>query len=162
MVSLTWAKLSKNITTHIPANHPSNATSRWINLKNEKDPKKLWKSIAWSGSLDNPDSNNSETPSNTEFIDYYSHLLSCADPNEELVAPDYPISIPILEELSSPQEINNIASSLKNSKAGHDGVPPAILKCLPFTWFVFLSFLINIIFISYYPIQWCYSVIFNI
>ena len=53
---------------------------------------------------------------------------------------------------------------MKNDKAaGSDGVPPGVIKLLPPTWIVFITFIFNNLFLnSIYPQSWSVAKLFTI
>lgn len=127
---------------------------RWKHIMESRDPKLLWSSIGWDGTVRRSDN----TPSDGAFKDYFERLLSNDDTVEEFTCTDSPY-IPVLDDDISASEYDAAIRKLKANKApGCDGLSPGILKCLPVVWIVFVISMMNVVFrTGVYPIQWSYS-----
>ena len=139
-----------------------NAQSRWNYLVQHGDSRQIWQSINWHGEFDNP-GDISSRPSDLEFCDHYEHLLN---PNPETITEyvsEQPKYIPVLDDPISPGEVDDCIKTLKQNKAaGHDGIPPGVLKLLNIDWICIITLLFNIVFRGLYPFQWALSKVFNI
>ena len=131
---------------------------KWTRLLNENDSKKIWKSIGWNGTIEDPAS--SVSPTDEEFRLHFEDLLN---PATEETCNDIDVSdsptIPVLDDPIAPVEVLEAAGDCKESKS-FIGVTPAIFDCLPPVWIVFISQLLNLVFCNdqlIYPMRWCYN-----
>ena len=74
------------------------------------------------------------------------------------------VTIPVLDDPISPNEVQIQIKKLKGNKAcGPDGVPPGVFKILPIEWVLYISTLFNNIFLpGTYPICWTTTKLFTI
>ena len=130
---------------------------KWTRLLEGNDPKKIWKSIGWNGSID---TSSSISPSDEEFRVHFEDLLNpdTGDNTDDIDVSDSPI-IPVLDDPISPVEVAEAASECKEAKS-FIGVTPAIFSCLPATWIMFITQVLNLLFCNeqlIYPVKWCYN-----
>ena len=130
---------------------------KWTRLLEQNDAKKIWNSINWNGSID---TSSSTSPSDNEFRMHFEELLNPVTGvnDNEIDVSDLPY-IPVLDDPISPEEVCKAANECKETK-GFIGVTPAIFGCLPVTWIVFITQLLNLVFCSehlIYPVKWCYN-----
>jgi hypothetical protein len=142
----------------------TNSQTRWNNLLQSKNPRDIWQAINWSGTFDiAPDIQ--VTPTNQEFCDHYDLLLNSHEDNHDLsnFQPQSEIYIPILDDDISTREVTEQIDKLNAGKAaGCDGLAPGLMKFLPDTWIILLTFFFNIVFQSDYPDAWNNLKVFNI
>ena len=140
-----------------------NANQRWQKLLSSNDSREVWRAIDWNGSYKtSPDSQ--ESPSDEEFCVHYDKLMNppVSEPATDWEPPT-PNYVPILDDPISPVEVDEgIASMKANKAAGVDGISPGVLKLLPAQWIIFFTFLFNLVFQGFYPIQWAVAKVFNI
>ena len=140
----------------VVGNNPAGTHERWDRLVQNKDDLQLWRAINWKGEYDHS-SKSDICPSDQDFKEYFE---SNFNPPNGLRLNDCnfstDVSIPILDEIISPLEIQRQAKLLKSDKAsGPDGLSPGILKILPEQWFILLATIFNNIFYSgAYPLTW--------
>ena len=139
-----------------------NAQKRWQKLLELKDPRIIWKSIGWKGDIDSLDQKNVR-PSDRAFCAHFENLLNPTDNTVEITIPTSQMYVPILDDPISPSEVEYEIKKLKAGKAaGHDGIPPGILKWLSDEWIILLTYLFNQVFCNSYPMNWALSKMFTI
>jgi len=147
-------------TTYAP---PQGAFERWNNILQNNDDKQLWKSINWQGMI-NTSSTQIDQPSSAEFCAFFESLLNTtndSDPQEYV--PENFKYMPILDDPIEPMEVLRCAQKLKpNKAAGIDGIPPGMLKLLPDSWILLLTYIFNLVFLGNYPLNWTLMNIFTI
>ena len=135
---------------------------RWLKIIGNQDAKQLWQSINWHGQFSTPNDVLCQ-PSDDCFCEHYENLLNPigAQPLDYQV--DYQKYVPILDSPISPREVIDSLDLLKSNKsAGVDGIPPGLLKLLPDSWVMLLTFLFNCIFFNAYPLGWSKAKVFNV
>ena len=129
---------------------------KWKRLLNDNDPKLIWKSIGWNGTID---TSCSVSPTDEEFKIHFEDLLNPDGVEDcEIDVSDAP-TIPILDDPITPVEVVEAADECKESKS-FIGVTPAIFSCLPAVWIMFVTQLLNLVFCNEhltYPFKWCYN-----
>ena len=136
--------------------------SRWKAVLQEKDSKTLWNAIGWKGTWDKPLSKHA-MPSDKEFTDHFNKLLNPSQDLEAITITATGIHIPILDEDITPGEVIDAIKKMKpNKAAGVDGIPPGILKWLPDSWILLVTFIMNTVFHGAYPPSWTLSKMFVI
>ena len=130
---------------------------KWKKLLEENDPKKIWKSIGWNGTVE---TSCSMLPSDEEFRIHFESLLNPekGENSCEIEVRELP-SIPILDDPITPVEVVEAADKCKESKS-FIGVTPAILSSLPAVWILFITQILNLVFCNEqlaYPVLWCYN-----
>ena len=144
------------VTAHQEPSEWGNA-EKWKKLLEENDPKKIWKSIGWNGSIEKC---SSVAPSDEEFRVHFEDLLNPANVENscEIDVSDSPF-IPILDDPFTPVEVAEAAGKFNESKS-FIGVTPAIFSSLPAVWILFITQLLNLVFCNehlVYPVIWCYN-----
>ena len=124
------ATKSKPCEQHMPTPKMTSAGVRWNFLKEQRDPRQLWRAINWNGTFEMaPDT--VDTPSAKDFCTHYENLMNPDRKHPPAYQPVAPKYIPILDDPISPDEVENAIKSLNTNKAaGYDGVPPGLLKLL--------------------------------
>ena len=130
---------------------------RWKRLLNDNDQKKIWKSIGWDGGIDEKQA---EQPSDEEFKIHFEQLLNPPgnEDEEPLDVSDSPY-VPLLDDPIEEEEVEEAAKTCKESKS-FIGITPAIFKCFPTVWILYVTQILNIVFCSEnltFPIKWCYN-----
>jgi hypothetical protein len=130
---------------------------RWIRLLTENDPKKIWKSINWDGSIEEVQE---ASPSDQDFKLHFEQLLNPAESGDEeaIDVSELPY-IPILDDPITEAEVEEAAETCKETKS-FIGVTPAVFKCMPAIWITFVTQMMNLIFngnILSFPAKWAYS-----
>ena len=141
-----------------------NSVNRWEKLLREGDDKRVWQAINWRGNL-HTCTKSQVTPSDEQFKEYFENNFNVNDVNivdEGLV--NTAVSIPLLDNPITPQEVAVQASRIKSDKAcGPDGIPPGVFKLLPADWILCIATLFNSIFNSgCYPDVWSKTKFFTI
>jgi hypothetical protein len=126
-------------------------------LLTENDPKKIWKSINWDGSIEEVQE---ASPSDQDFKLHFEQLLNPAERGDEeaIDVSELPY-IPILDDPITESEVEEAAETCKETKS-FIGMTPAIFKCMPAIWITFVTQMMNLIFcgnILSYPVKWAYS-----
>ena len=150
-------KENKQTLTHEPSEWGN--AEKWTKLLAENDSKTIWKSIGWNGNISEI-SSSSSSPTDEEFRVHFENLLNpttgCT--SDEIDVSDLP-TIPVLDDPITPVEVVEAASECKESKS-FIGVTPAIFRCLPPIWIMFITQLLNLVFCNehlIYPAIWCYN-----
>lgn len=136
--------------------------NRWDYLINCKNEELIWKAINWKGEIQN---RQDSMPNNDKFKEHYETLLydhrAVKLTTDELPLNTCP-TIPILDNIYTPNEIINGTNDLKDS-AGHNGVHSGLYKYLPISIILFITYIINTIYFnSIFPKSWCMAKLFNI
>ena len=135
---------------------PSPDLSRWQRIIDCDDPKTLWRALDWKGEF-NP-APEKERPSDLEFQVHLEELLNPVELQDDTwpTISGTHVSIPLLDEPIKPEETTDVIfKQLKPGKqAGPDGNSPGTFHFLPATWIVFLTFLLNLVFCTTYPVAW--------
>ena len=130
---------------------------RWKNILNSNDDKLLWNSINWKGNICEPVY---DKPPDEHFKEHLEAILNPDDvielnPNEF----QSDVHIPLLDDPICPNEVVEvIQKQIKpNKSCGPDGVPPGVFKLLPIQWLLYLTMLLNSVFLNGYPLKWTYA-----
>jgi len=138
------------------------ANERWWMVLQSHDPRQIWSAINWKGTFDTPNDVTS-MPSDLEFCQHYSRLLSSGHDGTFEFEPNYFKYVPILDDDFSPSEVEEAIKTLKSNKsAGLDGVPPGTLKWLSDDWIIAITYLFNRVFSDCYPDCWAKARLVNI
>ena len=132
---------------------------RWARIMDGKDPKLIWKSVNWKGTLN---SINENQPTEGEFKEHFEKLFVNSTNNVDEAPNDLETApyIPVLDDPFTYSEIEDAKKSMKKDKS-YIGICPGILNILPVSWLMFLVTLINVIFTQcIYPTSWCYNKLF--
>ena len=126
--------------------------SRWDRLLNCNNDKQVWAAIDWQGMLDESNPCEKSCPSDDQFKEFFDEALRSDDqtPFDSITLNVY---IPVLDNPILEPELSEEVSDLNSDKAaGSDGVQPGIIRLLPPSWIVFITFLLNNMFLSsFYP-----------
>ena len=134
--------------------------NRWLNIP----LKDIWLSIGWNGLIENKTFDKKDQPSPQDFKCHYEVLLNIAEASEQLNTFQYN-EVPINQETDQVFEYNEVeeAINMKDKSNGPDGVPPGLMKYLPFQWIVFILNLFNSIFLTgKFPYNWIFSTLASI
>ena len=129
---------------------------RWTRLLHKNDHKKIWKSIGWDGTLEEKQV---DKPSDEEFRMHFENLLNppVTEPLETVDISNSP-HVPNLDDPIDEKEVEEAAKSSKESKS-FIGMTPAIFKCFPTIWILYVTQILNLVFnqnVSF-PVKWCYN-----
>ena len=81
----------------------------------------------------------------------------------DLPSPNTDFYCPILDDPFTETEVfEQIKKTPTNKAASPDGIPPCVLKILPTSWIVLLTFLLNTVFLNSYPTEWCFAKLITI
>ena len=139
-------------------------SNRWDKLLQNNSDREVWRAINWRGQLEGQDWEPSpRTPSDGAFKTYFETLLNPAD-HAQLEPLNTAVTIPLLDDPISPEEVATQINQLKaNKAAGPDGLSPGLLKLLPVQWILVLTTIFQGIFSSAkYPEPWTNSKLFTI
>ena len=119
----------------------------------------VWAAINWRGDLNVGNPCENTHPTDEQFKNFFH--------SDEQISLDHISSdthVPILDDPITVVEVNEQLKDLKSEKAaGNNDVPPGVLKLLPATWIVCITFLINSLFSnSIYPKSWAIAKLFTI
>ena len=137
---------------------------RWERLLREGDHKRVWEAINWKGNLQAYDKS-VVVPSDEEFKEYFENMFNSDNANNvEMYRVDAAVTIPLLDDPITSQELAAQVARLKPDKAcGPDGIPPGIFRLLPANWIICITTLFNLIFSSgSYPALWSKAKFFAI
>ena len=135
--------------------------ARWIKILQNNDPRQLWQSINWNGTFSCPNDVLCQ-PSDEAFCEHYQDLLNPDGINLDY-QPVRPKYVPLLDDPIAPREVDDCLRQLKaNKAAGIDGTAPGLLKLLPDSWILILTYLFNCVFFGDYPSSWTITKVFNI
>jgi len=141
---------------HTPTLESTVNGSRWDRMMQSGDSKAIWGAINWKGTMQDLDYK--DKPSDVEFKAHFEHLLNDDEAHHEVIPIDVSDSpyIPQTDDSITVRELEEAVKRVKmNKSGGPSGVPPGILKVLPATWIIFLTTLLNFIFVhSTYPASW--------
>ena len=131
----------------------------------ENDQIKIWQAINWCGDISDIADDANSKPSDDVFKTHFHQLFNSTD----IEYPDFnelhsEISIPVLDEPMTTNEVYNEIAKLKPNKgSGVDGVPPGIFKFLPANWILLITTLFNNLLVSgSYPDCWTSAKLFTI
>ena len=127
-------------------------SNRWKRILELNDGRLIWKVIGWNGLLVEE---SSQVPSDNEFKMHFEELLNPIG-IEEIEMIDSGVSIPLLDDVIEPEEVERGINSL-NANKGYIGVDAGFLKLLPMSWIIWLTALFNRVFLGTYPLLWCFS-----
>ena len=140
------------------AHHPriSPEQNRWKRIMDTNDDKMLWNAINWRGEY-MADNTSAEWPSDAEFQQHLEDLLN--PPDADLLQDDSVTSdvyVPILDNPICPSEVDDvIQKQMKPNKGcGPDGISPGIFRLLPVQWIMFITSMLNCVFMNFYPSTW--------
>ena len=95
--------------------------SRWRKLLSLRDPKAIWQAINWRGEFEFP--GNNESPSDSEFVSHFEHLLGPTESREDIDPPIVNMYVPLLDDSIRIDEVAAEVRRLKSHKAaGIDGM----------------------------------------
>ena len=136
---------------------------RWDKLLQDRDDRRVWQAINWKGCLDD-DVNNDIRPTDEEFKQFYEDLLGTATSNLDDECRGATVSIPVLDDVITPEEVVAQVGHIKTDKAcGPDGISPGVFRLLPAQWLILITTLFNSIFTSaQYPTSWIRAKFFTI
>ena len=137
--------------------------SRWDRLLDGNSDKQVWAAINWRGLVNDNNPLESIGPSDEQFKEFFDQALN----SDELTSLDQITSntyVPVLDDPISEYEVREQIANLKIDKAaGTDGIPPGVIKILPPTWIMFITVLLNKLFLSsIYPQSWAIAKLFTI
>ena len=137
--------------------------SRWDRLLDGNSDKQVWAAINWRGLVNDINPLESIGPSDEQFKEFFDQALN----SDELTSLDQITSntyVPVLDDPISEYEVREQIANLKIDKAaGTDGIPPGVIKILPPTWIMFITVLLNKLFLSsIYPQSWAIAKLFTI
>ena len=137
--------------------------SRWDRLLDGNNDKQVWAAVNWRGELNVSNPCETICPTDEEFKVFFDQVLSSEEPTslDDISSNTH---VPILDEPITELEVSAQVKKLKSEKAaGTDGVPPGIIKLLPATWIVFITFTLNRLFANaIYPQSWAIAKLFTI
>ncbi|CAL4160865.1 unnamed protein product, partial [Meganyctiphanes norvegica] len=97
------------------------------------------------------------------FKDFFDQALNSDEPTtlEHITSETY---VPVLDDPITELEVREQVAHLKSEKAaGTDGIPPGVIRLLPATWIVFITIILNKLFLnSVYPQSWSLAKLFTI
>ncbi len=131
---------------------------RWTRLLADHDCRTIWKAIDWKGNLTS--NSGLHMPSDDSFKEYMEGLLKPAgEARIDLTQYRTDVSMPVLDNPISPQEVQEAVDHLKPDKSGGpDGIAPRIYKAMPVSWITALASLFNFVFfMQIFPSEWCLS-----
>ena len=137
--------------------------SRWDRLLDGNSDKQVWAAINWRGLVNDINPLESIGPSDEQFKEFFDQALN----SDELTSLDQITSntyVPVLDDPINEYEVREQIANLKIDKAaGTDGIPPGVIKILPPTWIMFITVLLNKLFLSsIYPQSWAIAKLFTI
>ena len=137
--------------------------SRWDRLLDGNSDKQVWAAINWRGLVNDNNPLESIGPSDEQFKEFFDQALN----SDELTSLDQITSntyVPVLDDPINEYEVREQIANLKIDKAaGTDGIPPGVIKILPPTWIMFITVLLNKLFLSsIYPQSWAIAKLFTI
>ena len=137
--------------------------SRWDRLLDGNSDKQVWAAINWQGLVNDINPLESIGPSDEQFKEFFDQALN----SDELTSLDQITSntyVPVLDDPINEYEVREQIANLKIDKAaGTDGIPPGVIKILPPTWIMFITVLLNKLFLSsIYPQSWAIAKLFTI
>ena len=100
----------------------------------ENDQARLWGAIDWKGQIIEDPSNLDSKPSDEQFKEYFEQIFNPPDV-DSLNLDDFhsDVTIPILDDPITPDEVQNQVKRLKRNKAGGpDGLPPRFVQSVTF------------------------------
>ena len=130
--------------------------SRWQRITECEDSKALWKAIDWKGNF-NP-SPIMQRPGDAEFQHHMEELLNPPDRDTWPSIDDTQPTISVLDDHFTVPEVEKVVKDqmIPNKSSGPDGVSPGIFRLFPIQWLVYLTLLLNMVFVSgSYPSSWC-------
>ena len=137
--------------------------SRWDRLLDGNSDKQVWAAINWRGLVNDNNPLESIGPSDEQFKEFFDQALNSDEPTslDHITSNTY---IPVLDDPISEYEVREQIANLKMDKAaGTDGIPPGVIKILPPTWIMFITVLLNKLFLSsIYPQSWAIAKLFTI
>ena len=162
-LSKTLYECAADSRTSIQAPQADLTLSRWERLLEGNSDKQVWAAINWHGELNVSNPLESAGPTDEQFKEFFDQALNSDEPSSlDQISSD--IYVPVLDDPITELEVKEQVSKLKSDKAaGTDGIPPGILKLLPPTWIVFITILLNKLFVSsIYPQSWAIAKLFTI
>ena len=153
------ARNSKSIPPqHGKAPHAGPPDQRLKRILESNDDKALWRAINWKGEVTN--AGDDAHPTDKAFQEHLELVLN--PPDAAPLDPSEfgtPVQIPLLDDPIDPSEIDDVLrNQLKPDKSpGLDGLGPGLFKLLPAQWIIALSFILNVVFFSTYPVVWAYN-----
>ena len=137
--------------------------SRWDRLLDGNSDKQVWAAINWRGLVNDNNPLESIGPSDEQFKEFFDQALNSDEPTslDHITSNTY---VPVLDDPISEYEVREQIANLKMDKAaGTDGIPPGVIKILPPTWIMFITVLLNKLFLSsIYPQSWAIAKLFTI
>lgn len=136
---------------------------RWERILNDSDDTRVWKAINWKGELEGVKNDMDILPSDEDFKTHFESVLNPSPaPPPPQIGTD--VTIPVLDDPISPQEVDCQIRKMKVDKAcGPDGLTPGVFSLLPLHWVLTITTLFNAIFMSgVYPVSWVRAVMFMI
>lgn len=133
---------------------------RWDRIIDENDQAKIWQAINWRGEISVGHESVDSKPGDDAFKAHFEQLFNPPDVDEFDLDELYTeVTIPVLDELIAPIEVETQIKKLKANKAsGPDGIPPGVFRFLPAEWILFLTTFFNSLFSSAsYPACWTTS-----
>ena len=124
-------------------------TNKWNSYLKENDSKNFWAYVDWKGNLGKNKS--TVSPTMNEFEIFFQDLYSCADKDEvtEIMNIETNVTIPILDDPITENEINEAFNSMK--KSGYD-YSISVLRTLVTSFALLLVTLFNLMFFVKYPV----------
>jgi hypothetical protein len=127
-------------------------SNRWKRILDLNDSRLIWKAIGWNGELAEE---SSQVPSDNEFKVHFEQLLNPIG-IEEAEMIDSGVNIPLLDDEIQLEEVEVGIKSM-NANKSYIGVDAGFLKLLPMSWIMWLTALLNRVFLGTYPHLWCFS-----
>ena len=172
---ITESLYSACITSRKKGRNPGTVTNvtcshdRWHKLVSSGNSKQIWQAIDWRGKFSSINNSELETPSDQDFIEHFDKLFNQTVESESetnmVTSNDTDTYIPILDDEITTDEVERHVNKLDSQKAaGHDGIPPGILKLVIPQWIVLITTLFNLVFFGAipFPKDWAISRVFTI
>ena len=143
---------------HMMNSHTGPSNQRLKRILESNDDKALWRAINWKGEVTN--GGDDAHPTDRAFQEHLEEVLNppeatALDPAEFVTA----VQIPLLDDPIDPSEVDDVLrKQLKSDKSpGLDGLGPGLFKLLPAQWIIAITFILNIVFYSSYPVAWAFN-----